>query len=235
MQTESTTNAVCPAVKVLTVSDEVVPTIYHGSLRERFGDVELVLGCGDLPPSYLEFIVSMLDVPCLYVPGNHDGGPEQTEYGHMLDKPEGCVNIDGRVIRHDGLVIGGLGGSVWYNGGKHQYTQAMMTARVAALLPRIMWHRGRNGYGLDVLISHSPPAGIHDGTGAHAGFKALRWLLERVPPRYMIHGHIHRNYRISAERETQFEYTRVINTAGYHVVMVERVASWWNHRYNQQR
>jgi Icc-related predicted phosphoesterase len=233
MQIEQTTGVDATTLKVLTVSDEIAPTVYHGSIRERFEDVELVLGCGDLPPSYLEFIVSMLNVPCLYVPGNHDGEPEHTDYGRTLLKPDGCVNIDGRVVRHEGLVIGGLGGSVWYNGGKHQYTQTVMTARVAMILPRIIWHRQRNGYGLDILITHSPPAGIHDGTGAHAGFRALRWLLERVPPRYLIHGHIHHNYRICAQKETQLEHTRVINTAGYQVLTIERVAPRQNHRYNQ--
>jgi hypothetical protein len=43
-------------------------------------------------------------------------------------------------------------------------------------------------YGLDVLITHAPPEGIHDGSGAHAGFRAFRWLIDRFPPRYLIHG-----------------------------------------------
>ncbi len=221
------------SLKVLTVSDEVVPTIYHASARQRFHDVDLVLGCGDLPHSYLDYIVSVLDVPCFYVPGNHDGEPEYTDYGTTLVKPPGGVNLDGRVVRHDGLVLAGLGGSIWYNGGKYQYTQRVMTARVYALLPRILWHRRMNGYGVDVLITHSPPAGIHDGTGAHAGFKALRWLIERFPPRYLIHGHVHRNYRMNAAVETSVGSTIVINTAGYRVLTIERLASARRARYNQ--
>jgi Icc-related predicted phosphoesterase len=238
VEQQQDTSKVAPprsAIKVLTVSDEIVPTIYHGSLHKRFGDVELILGCGDLPPSYLEFIVSVLNVPCFYVPGNHDGGPEHTDYGRTIHKPDGCRNIDGRVIEHDGLVIGGLGGSIWYNGGPHQYTQRMMTARVALLLPRILWYRQQNGYGVDILITHSPPAGIHDGTGTHAGFRALRWLIDHFPPRYMIHGHIHASYRICAARETQLDQTRIINTSGYQVISVDRVAAWQDHRYNQSR
>ncbi len=234
MQQSPPTSIEQSVVNVLGVSDEVAPAIYHGSLRERFPDVQLVLGCGDLPPSYLEFIVSMLNVPCLYVPGNHDGVPEHTDYGRTITKPEGARNIDGSVVRHDGLIIGGLGGSVWYNGGKHQYTQRAMMARVALLLPRIVWHQQRNGYGLDILLTHSPPAGIHDGSGAHAGFRALRWLVDRFPPRYLIHGHIHRSYRISSQYETQLAHTRVVNTAPYQLVPVQRVASVRNARYNDQ-
>jgi len=220
-------------MNVLTVSDEVVPTIYHASVRQRFQHVDLVLGCGDLPPSYLEYIVSALDAPCYYVPGNHDAEPEHTDYGAVLHRPPGCISIDGRVVIHEGLVIGGLGGSIWYNGGKHQYTQAMMMARMYALLPRILWHRRSNGYGLDVLITHAPPEGIHDGSGAHAGFRAFRWLIDRFPPRYLIHGHVHRNYRINPDVETRMERTLVINTAGYRVLTIEGLASVGRHRYNQ--
>jgi len=31
-----------------------------------------VLSCGDLPPYYLEFLVTVLDVPLFDVRGNHD-------------------------------------------------------------------------------------------------------------------------------------------------------------------
>lgn len=220
-------------MNILSVSDEVERVIYNEALRERMAHIDLVLGCGDLPPSYLEYIVSMLNVPCYYVPGNHDGEPERTDYGVYQIWPQGAVNIDGRVVRHDNLVIGGLGGSIWYNGGNHQYTQNAMAARVAALLPRILWHRRKNGYGLDILITHSPPAGIHDGTGAHAGFKALAWLLRRYPPRYHIHGHIHRNYRMNHVTETNTGRTIVINTSGYHVLTIEPLAFRAQHGYNQ--
>ena len=219
-------------MKILSVSDEVVPTIYHASVRQRMSDIDLVLGCGDLPPSYLEYIVSMLDVPCFYVPGNHDAAPEHTDYGTSATAPAGAVSLDRRVIQHDGLVFGGLGGSIWYNGGKYQYTQQVMLARVASLLPRILWYRRQNGYGLDVLITHAPPAGINDGTGAHAGFKAFRWLIERFPPRYLIHGHIHLNYRMNDNVETVAGDTRVINTCGYRVLAIERLAAAKRHRYN---
>jgi uncharacterized protein len=220
-------------MKILTVSDEVVPTIYHASIRERFRDVELVLGCGDLPPSYLEFIVSLLDVPCFYVPGNHDGQPEHTDYGKTLTRPPGCMSLDGRVCEQDGLVLGGLGGSIWYNGGKYQYSQRRMFVRVSMLLPWIMRYRRLNGYGLDILITHSPPAGVNDGTGAHAGFEAFRWLIDRYPPRYLIHGHVHRNYRIASAFESRVGQTTVINTAGYRVLTIDPLAAPRAHEYTQ--
>jgi uncharacterized protein len=219
-------------VTILSVSDEVVPKIYHTGLKEQFSHIDLVLGCGDLPPSYLEYIVSSLDKPLFYVPGNHDGTPEVTEHGAILNDPAGAINIDRRVIRHDGLILAGLGGSIWYNGGKNQYTQTVMTARVYSLLPRLLWHRRRNGYGLDVLITHAPPLGIHDGSGPHTGFKAVRWLIERFPPRYHFHGHIHHNYRMNKHTVTQHGGTLIINTSGYRLTEIEVLAAARRGRYN---
>jgi len=59
-------------MKILIVTDEVQDYIYSPGLKERMPEVELVLSCGDLPFYYLEFIVSSLNVPLLYVFGNHN-------------------------------------------------------------------------------------------------------------------------------------------------------------------
>ena len=61
-----------PSMKILAVSDQVVERLYSLVPQGHFTGVEMILGCGDLPYSYLEFMVSMLNVPIFYVPGNHD-------------------------------------------------------------------------------------------------------------------------------------------------------------------
>ena len=38
----------------------------------HFSEIELILGCGDLPYPYLENLLTFLNVPLFYVPGNHD-------------------------------------------------------------------------------------------------------------------------------------------------------------------
>jgi uncharacterized protein len=38
----------------------------------HFNEIELILGCGDLPYPYLENLLTFLNVPLMYVPGNHD-------------------------------------------------------------------------------------------------------------------------------------------------------------------
>ena len=74
-------------MKILAVSDQVVKSIYSEHIRERFGDVDMVLSCGDLPYSYLEYIASMLNVPCFFVHGNHDQ-PEYQLDGRVLVEPK---------------------------------------------------------------------------------------------------------------------------------------------------
>ena len=213
-------------MQILTLSDEVVQEVYSASAKERFRDVQMILGCGDLRPSYLEFAVSSLNVPCFYVPGNHDGRPESTAYGQTVAQPEGCINIDGRVVREGGLSIAGLGGSPWYNGEGFQYTERQMFFRVYLLALRLFLRQRRDGSPLDIMIAHAPPRGIHDiETMAHRGFEAFRWLIDRFKPRYFIHGHVHRSYGSNNPTETIVGRTTVINTSGYRVVNVTLPAS----------
>ena len=88
-----------------------------------------------------------------------------------------------------------------------------MQAQVAKLLPRLLWNKVRYGRALDVLVTHSPPFGIHDGSDvAHTGFKILNTFIEQFKPKYLIHGHIHRS-RFGKPQVTQVGETAVINIA----------------------
>ena len=59
-------------MKLLAISDQISPVIYGHLEDASFRQIDLVISCGDLPLDYLEYIVSMLNVPCYFVPGNHD-------------------------------------------------------------------------------------------------------------------------------------------------------------------
>jgi predicted phosphodiesterase len=48
-------------MKVLAISDIVIDWIYSPQIRTRFSDVNLAIGCGDLPQYYLEYIINALD------------------------------------------------------------------------------------------------------------------------------------------------------------------------------
>jgi predicted phosphodiesterase len=51
-------------MKILSISDIVVPDLSDRIHVDQFKGVELVLSCGDLPPEYLTFIRENLDAPC---------------------------------------------------------------------------------------------------------------------------------------------------------------------------
>ena len=59
-------------MKILAISDMVVDRFYSAQVAERFHEIEMILGCGDLPHEYLEILVTSMNIPLLYVPGNHD-------------------------------------------------------------------------------------------------------------------------------------------------------------------
>lgn len=197
-------------MKILAVSDRLVENIYSLQIRERFGDVDMVLSCGDLPYYYLEYIVSMLNVPCFFVHGNHDQ-PEYTADGRTLTEPGGWLNLDGRTVRAEGLILAGLEGSMRYKPeGSFQYTESEMALKVWCITPTLLMNRVFHRRYLDVLITHAPPLGIHDGEDRpHHGFKALLGFMARFRPRYLLHGHTH-TYGPETWR-TRYLDTEVIN------------------------
>src|SRR5215210_4093008 len=81
-------------MKILAISDEVVEFLYGPQLKEQYADVDLVLGCGDLPFYYLEYIVTVLNVPLYYVPGNHDRLSQYHADGRIVHRAEGCELLD---------------------------------------------------------------------------------------------------------------------------------------------
>jgi uncharacterized protein len=206
-------------VKTLAVSDEVVERLYSLSNSGHFSGVELLIGCGDLPYPYLENLITLLNIPLFYVPGNHDPlyNPNQT-----LSYAEGGSNLDLKLVRHKKFLIGGLGGCVRYRpDGTNQYTQTEAYLRAFRLLPGLLLNRSRYGRALDILITHSPPFGIHDeDTPAHRGLKAINWLLRVAQPRFHFHGHTHFQRRNLSPSETTIGPTKIINVFPYKVIDV---------------
>ncbi|MHB0856218.1 MAG: metallophosphoesterase [Anaerolineae bacterium] len=208
-------------MKILTISDVVADLVHSPSIAQRFGDVDLVLSCGDLPIDYLEYIVTMLSKPLYYVHGNHVqsrraefGAPPKTE-------PEGCVNLHRRTANHNGLLIAGFQGSMRYREGDYQYTQTEMQWLVNLMAPKLWLNKLRYGRFVDILITHAPPYQIHDGEDlCHQGFDAFLRFMACFQPRYLIHGHTHL-YRQDARRVTRYRQTLVVNTYGYQIIEID--------------
>jgi calcineurin-like phosphoesterase family protein len=187
-------------VRVLAVSDEVDDALLADAGAARSAD--LILACGDLPLEYLGSLMNRLDVPLVFVPGNHDpdlSGYRSSRAGLTLRAgmparqpwPDGAVNADGRVVDVAGLRVAGLGGCLRYNDGPNQYTQWQQARRARALRARVRWRRMRDRRPVDVLITHAPPRGAGDGDDPpHRGFTALHGLIAALRPAALLHGHV---------------------------------------------
>ncbi|MCC7362557.1 MAG: metallophosphoesterase [Anaerolineales bacterium] len=222
-------------MKILAISDEVVETLYSPRVRQQFRDVELIIGCGDLPFYYLEYIVTMLDVPLYYVPGNHDKVEQYLSDGRIIHQAEGCERLDARAAAHwvaaapgaaaaanppaAPLLLAGLGGSMRYNNeGVHQYTESEMSARLLRLAPGLLANRLRHGRCLDILVTHAPPRGIHDDSDlAHTGFRSFLTFMDFFRPRLLLHGHSH-VYRADTPTRTRYKDTQVLNVYPFRLI-----------------
>lgn len=217
-------------MKLLCVADHVDPFIYSSGLKARFPDVDLVLSAGDLSLEYYDFIVSSLNRPLFFVFGNHHledsrGYRGRTDPFAPDDRWRaqgvGAVHLHGRCVRAKGLLIAGLGGSIWYNGGDNQFTNFGMALVIARLVPSLLWNRLFRGRFLDVLVTHSPPYGVNDlPDPCHTGFRVLLWFLRAFRPRYLVHGHVHL-YDRNAAREAHYAATTVVNAYDHAVIELE--------------
>lgn len=207
-------------LRALSLSDVIVQFIYSPHVRQRFNSVDLVIGCGDLPYYYLEFVISMLDVPLFYVRGNHDKPVEYSLSGQRQG-PIGGIDLHRRTIAHKGALFAGVEGSLRYRPGEYQYSQGEMWGHVISLFPGLLKNKLKYGRYLDIFVTHAPSQGIHDCSDlAHQGINAFRWFVDVFKPKYHIHGHIH-IYRPDAVMETQFNNTLVINTFGHRETVLE--------------
>ena len=197
-------------MKILLIADEPESLLWEHLDKRRLEGIDLVISCGDLPAEYLSFLTCFTPAPILYIHGNHDGK-------YARKPPEGCVCIEDRIVRYGGLRILGLGGSMRYNLGPHQYTQKQMDKRVRRLWFQLWRHRG-----VDLIITHAPAYQIGDDKDlAHMGFTAFVRLMDKYRPKALVHGHVHQSYRHDFKRVRERGDTLVINACGSYVLEIE--------------
>lgn len=214
-------------MRVLAVSDALEDALLTDLSPVR--GAELILSCGDLPFSYLGHLMNALDVPLVFVPGNHDpdlSGYRTSKAGLTLRAgfparapwPDGALNADGRIVDVAGLRVAGLGGCRRYSGGPNQYSDREQARRARRLARRLRLRRARDGRGVDVLLTHAPPRGAGDGPDpAHQGFTALNVFVTRVRPAVALHGHVHP----AGRADLRLGGTVVRNVTGWHLLEIE--------------
>ena len=124
------------------------------------------------------------------------------------------LRMDRVSYEYQGVRILGLGGSMRYKPGAHQYSQREMDRRIRRLFFSL---RRRKGF--DILLTHSPAWHFNDGEDLpHMGFKGFRYLLDRYAPRFFVHGHIHMTYGSRVRRVCTYENTTVVNAYERYII-----------------
>lgn len=189
-------------------------------------DVDLILSAGDLSPYYLEFLVTMTNVPLLYIRGNHDGQYDE-------HPPEGCVNIDEQIFVFRGFRIAGLSGSMKYRNGKDMYTENEMRRKVFRLKRNLRRFEIRNrlkgkesakqerDHKIDILLTHAPCKGYGDREDlAHTGFSCFNLILEELRPVIHCYGHVHKEYGNFNRMMDHPSGTKLINGCGMFMIEI---------------
>jgi hypothetical protein len=205
-------------MRILAVTDQIDRGMTNPAvLRQRAGDAELLLSCGDLPSNYLDFIASALNRQLYYVHGNHCCRDPLTGEQIALFG----INLHNRVVRAKGLFIGGLEGSMRYKPGPAQYADWQMWGQVLRMAPTLTLNRLIHGRAIDILITHAPPRGIHDRPDrTHQGFRAFLGFMRWFRPKYLLHGHIHVWDRREVTK-TRYRDTWVLNVYPWRIVEID--------------
>jgi len=196
-------------MKVLVLADVESKYYWDFFSKDKFEDIDLIISCGDLNADYLMFLVTLTNIPVLYVRGNHD-------YGYDQKPPEGCVCIEETIFEYKGVRFLGLPGSMQYDCRGIQFTEKQMREKVRKLKFKLWKSKG-----FDVLVTHAPAFELNDGEDMpHRGFKVFRDLLDKYSPKYFIHGHVHLNYGLKYPREDMYKDTKVINAYERYIIEI---------------
>lgn len=220
-------------VKILCVADHVDPLIYSNSVKERFSDIQLILGAGDLDLPYYGYIVSNLNKPLAFVFGNHNlkrisfyrkeyrDVPVQFNASNFIERSFGSTYIGDRCVKIKGVLVAGLGGSKRYNNGINQFSEFQMFWKMIKLFPKLLFNRLFRGRWLDILLTHAPPEGIHDREDrCHQGFRTFLRFMRWFKPTYLVHGHVHL-YDLNSKRISTYGETTVVNAYEHITLNIE--------------
>lgn len=149
----------------------------------------------------------MLNVPVLYVRGNHDAQYRNAEYN-------GCVNLHGRIVSCAGLRFAGFEGSQYYSYQACQHTEGQMRRAFEGMRVRALVTGAP-----DVLVTHAPPRGCHDAEDlCHRGFETFRAAIDAWRPTYLLHGHMHAY--AGPQASTELDGTTVVNMYPFREITV---------------
>lgn len=152
--------------------------VHAGDFSRRGGEAET--------RDFLRWFASRPHRHKVFVAGNHDFLAERQAELFRSMVPAGCVYLNDSGVELGGLKIWGSPVTPWF------FDWAFNRERG----PEIRRHWDLIPAGLDILITHGPPAGILDQVvrGERVGCADLAAAIRERKPRVHVFGHIHEAY-----------------------------------------
>lgn len=194
--------------RLLAVSDEADRTLWHHLDRTALEPLDLLVSCGDLPPDYLSYLEGSLRVPFVYVKGNHDLNEAwRQQAARLLPGRRGRTEL----VDAAGLTVALLG---WPGSTKARTSGLAMSAWGDAFG---LWLASLRHRRPAIVVSHVAPHDAGDTPDVyHRGFRAYRWLAERLRPILWLHGHT--TPASAPQRVTRVGPTTCVNVTGAYVI-----------------
>jgi hypothetical protein len=196
-------------LRILAVSDEPQAELWGGLERDHFGPLDLLVGCGDLPPAYLSYLEGTLRVPFVYAIGNHDLDTAWRDQASRLlpERPRGVQLV--RIADFDVVALDWPGSDT-----RRDRSQDRMAWREAIGLRLRTLLRRRSPL---IVASHVAPHDAGDTRDLyHQGFAGYRWLAEQLRPALWLHGHT--TPASQPQRVTHIGPTTCVNVTGAWVI-----------------
>ena len=136
---------------------------------------DLLISLGDMWDSTIERAQATYHCSTTFaVKGNHDSAAAF---------PPSITDLHFSIAELSGMVFGGFGGSWKYKPRGHHLYEQQEVSNALRSFPAV-----------DVFVAHNSPRRIHErDTEVHQGFDAFLDYIDRVQPRYFLHGHQHVN------------------------------------------
>jgi uncharacterized protein len=201
-------------IRLLAASDEREPAMEFEQNRQAIAPLDGVIGCGDLDPHWLAFLADAFQAPLVYVRGNHDRGGDWDERDRVVPEPLAA----GATTRLAGILVGGLEWPIAGRGDNRRRPDLAWWQALRLFAGRLRPAATRRHEPI-VMISHVAPEGAGDVPTDlyHRGFRAYRWLLDRMRPPLWLHGHT--TTALVPELQVRAGSTTVVNVTG--AVLVE--------------
>lgn len=197
-------------MRIVCISDT---HLAHQEEDLKIPDGDLLIHAGDgtfegsLPEmtDFLKWLAGLRHPRKVLIAGNHDWLFQKDAALARSIVPSGITYLEDSGVEIEGLKIYG---SPWQ-------PEFLDWAFNLPRGPRLREKWNKIPGGIDILVTHAPPAGILDQTphGEHVGCADLRRVVERVKPRLHVFGHIHHGHGVKDVGPTRFVNASICDEA----------------------